>query len=325
MKLARRRFLHLAAGAAALVIVSRVARAQSYPSRPVHLVVGFPAGGGTDTIARLLAQSLSERLGQPFVIENRPGAGTNIGTEAVVRAPADGYTLLYVTAANAINATLYDKLNFNFIRDIAPVAGIVRLASVMVVHPSFPAKTIPEFIAYAKANPGKINMASAGTGNSSHVSGELFKMLSGIDMVHVPYRGGAPALQDLIGGQVHVMFDAIGNSLEHIRQGTLRPLGVTTAQRSDALPDVPAIDEFVPGYETSVWYGIGVPRNTPAEIVERLNKEINSALADPRMKARLADMGGTIITGSPADFGALIAAETEKWAKVVKFSGAKPD
>ncbi len=325
MKLARRRFLHLAAGAAALVIVSRVARAQSYPSRPVHLVVGFPAGGGTDTIARLLAQSLSERLGQPFVIENRPGAGTNIGTEAVVRAPADGYTLLYVTAGNAINATLYDKLNFNFIRDIAPVAGIVRLASVMVVHPSFPAKTIPEFIAYAKANPGKINMASAGTGNSSHVSGELFKMLSGIDMVHVPYRGGAPALQDLIGGQVHVMFDAIGNSLEHIRQGTLRPLGVTTAQRSDALPDVPAIDEFVPGYETSVWYGIGVPRNTPAEIVERLNKEINSALADPRMKARLADMGGTIITGSPADFGALIAAETEKWAKVVKFSGAKPD
>ena len=325
MKLARRRFLHLAAGAAALVIVSRVARAQSYPSRPVHLVVGFPAGGGTDTIARLLAQSLSERLGQPFVIENRPGAGTNIGTEAVVRAPADGYTLLYVTAANAINATLYDKLNFNFIRDIAPVAGIVRLASVMVVHPSFPAKTIPEFIAYAKANPGKINMASAGTGNSSHVSGELFKMLSGVDMVHVPYRGGAPALQDLIGGQVHVMFDAIGNSLEHIRQGTLRPLGVTTAQRSDALPDVPAIDEFVPGYETSVWYGIGVPRNTPAEIVERLNKEINSALADPRMKARLADMGGTIITGSPADFGALIAAETEKWAKVVKFSGAKPD
>ena len=325
MKLARRRFLHLAAGAAALVIVSRVARAQSYPSRPVHLVVGFPAGGGTDTIARLLAQSLSERLGQPFVIENWPGAGTNIGTEAVVRAPADGYTLLYVTAANAINATLYDKLNFNFIRDIAPVAGIVRLASVMVVHPSFPAKTIPEFIAYAKANPGKINMASAGTGNSSHVSGELFKMLSGIDMVHVPYRGGAPALQDLIGGQVHVMFDAIGNSLEHIRQGTLRPLGVTTAQRSDALPDVPAIDEFVPGYETSVWYGIGVPRNTPAEIVERLNKEINSALADPRMKARLADMGGTIITGSPADFGALIAAETEKWAKVVKFSGAKPD
>src|SRR3954447_16531901 len=295
----------LALAATVLPALAGGALAQSYPTRPVHLVVGFPPGGGTDLIARLMGQALSERLGQPFVIENRPGAGTNIGTEAVVRAPADGYTLLYVTASNAINATLYDKLNFNFIRDIAPVAGIVRLASAMVVHPSFPAKTVPEFIAYAKENPGKINMASSGTGNSSHVSGELFKMLSGVDMVHVPYRGGAPALQDLIGGQVHVMFDAIGNSLQHIREGTLRPLGVTTAQRNDALPDVPTIGEFVPGYETSVWYGIGVPKNTPAELIERLNKEINSVLADPRMKERMADLGGTIITGSPGDFGAL--------------------
>src|SRR3954471_5268845 len=319
----RRQFLHLAAGAAALPAVSRLTWAQAYPSRPVRWILGFTSGGNTDIISRLLGQRLSEQLGQPFIIESRPGAGTNIGTEAVVRAPADGYTLLYVTASNAINATLYDKLNFYFIRDIAPVAGIVRLASAMVVHPSFPAKTIPEFIAYAKVNPGKINMASAGTGNSSHVSGELFKMLSGVDMVHVPYRGGAPALQDLIGGQVHVMFDAIGNSLQHIREGTLRPLGVTTAQRNEALPNVAPIGDFVPGYETSVWYGVGAPRNTPVEIVERLRKEINAALADPKMKARLADMGGTIITGSPADFGALVAEETEKWAKVVKFSGAK--
>ena len=325
MKLERRQFLHLAAGAAALPVASRVAKAQAYPTRPVHLFVGFPPGGGTDTIARLLGQALSERLGQPFVIENRPGAGTNIATEAVVRAPGDGYTLLYVTAANAINASLYDKLNFVFLRDIAPVAGIVRLSSVMVVHPSFPAKTVPEFIAYAKANPGKINMASAGTGNASHVSGELFKMLSGIDMVHVPYRGGAPALNDLIGGQVHVMFDAIGNCLEYLKAGKLRPLGVTVAKGSDALPDIAAIADFVPGYETCGWYGIGAPKNTPAEIVDRLNNEINAALADPRMKVRFAEMGGTIITGSPADFGALVAAETEKWAKVVKFSGAKPE
>ena len=323
MTLPRRRFLHMAAGVAAFPALSRTTLAQAYPTRPVRLVVGFPAGGGTDTIARLLGQALSERLGQPFVIENRPGAGTNIGTEAVVRAPADGYTLLYVTAANAINATLYEKLNFNFLRDIAPVASIVRLASAMVVHPGFAAKTIPEFIAYAKANPGKINFGSAGVGNASHVSGELFKMLTGVDMVHVPYRGGAAALQDLIGGQVQVMFDAIGNSLQHIREGMLRPLGVTSAQRNPALPNVPPIGDFVPGYETSVWYGIGVPRNTPAEIVVRLNKEINAALADPKMMARLSDMGGTIITGSPADFGKLVEDETEKWAKVVKFSGAK--
>jgi tripartite-type tricarboxylate transporter receptor subunit TctC len=320
----RRHFVHIAAGAF-VPVFSRTAIAQTFPSRPIHLIVGFPPGGGTDTIARLLGQALSERLGQPFIIENRPGGGTNIGTEAVVRAPADGYTLLYVTAANAINATLYDKLSFNFIRDIAPVGAIVRLPSVMIVHPSFPAKSVPEFIAYAKANPGKINMASAGTGNSSHVSGELFKMLSGISMVHVPYRGGAPALHDLIGGQVHVMFDAIGNSLQHIREGILRPLGVTTATRSDALPDVPAIEEFVPGYETSVWYGIGVPAKTAPEIVEHLNKEINAALAERKVKDRLAEMGGTIMTGPPAAFGKLIADETEKWAKVVKFSGARPD
>jgi len=315
----------LALTVAMLPALSGRAFAQTYPTRPVHLVVGFPPGGGTDLIARLMGQALSERMGQPFVIENRPGAGTNIATEAVVRAPADGYTLLYVTAGNTINATLYDKLNFNFQRDIVPVAGLVRLASVMVVNPSFPAKTVPEFIAYAKANPGRINMASAGTGNASHVSGELFKMLAGIDMVHVPYRGGAAALQDLIGGQVHVMFDAIGNSLEHIRHHVVRPLGITTAKRNDALPDVPAIGEFVPDYETSVWYGIGVPKDTPATIVERLNREINSALNDPKVRSRFTDMGGTIIGGTPGEFRALVATETEKWAKVVKFSGAKAD
>jgi tripartite-type tricarboxylate transporter receptor subunit TctC len=305
--------------------VPRISCAQAYPSRPVRLVVGFPAGGGTDTIARLLGNALSERLGQPFIIENRPGAGTNIGTEAVVRASADGYALLYVTPANAINATLYEKLNFNFIRDIAPVAGIVRIASVMVVNPSFAPKTVPEFITYAKANPGRINMASAGNGNSSHVSGELFKMMTGVDMVHVPYRGGAAALTDLIGGQVQVMFDAMPNSIAYIKGGQLRPLAVTTAKRSQVLPDVPAVAEFVPGYETSGWYGIGVPKSTPAEIVDKLNTEINAALADAKMQARLAEMGATMLTGSPAEFGAHVAAETEKWAKVVKFAGAKPD
>jgi tripartite-type tricarboxylate transporter receptor subunit TctC len=325
MKFPRRQFLHLAAGAAALPAVSRFAWAQAYPSRPVRVIVGFPAGGTVDTFARMMGQWLSERLGQPSVIENRLGAAGNIATEAVVRAPPDGYTLLMVNPPNAINATLYEKLNYNFIRDIAPVAGIIRVPNVMVVNPSFPAKTVPEFIAYAKANPGKINMASAGNGTSIHVSGELFKMMTGVNMVHVPYRGGPPALTDLIGGQVQVMFDNITTSIEYIRAGKLRPLAVTTATRWEGLPDVPTVSDFVPGYEASSWSGIGVPRNTPAEIIDKLNKEINAALADARMKTRLADLGGTVLPGSPADFGKFIAEETEKWAKVVKFSGAKPD
>ena len=321
----RRQFLHLAAGAAALPAVSRIARAQTYPTRPVRIIVGFPPGGAADIAARLMGQWLSERLGQPFVIENRPGAGSNIATEAVVRAPADGYTLLLVSTSNAINATLYDKLNFNFIRDIAPVAGIIRVPHVMEVNPSVPAKTVPEFIAYAKANPGKINMASAGIGAAPHVSGELFKMMTGVDMVHVPYRGAAPALTDLLGGQVQVMFDTMPSSIEYIRAGKLRALAVTTATRSEALPDIPTVGDFVPGYEASAWYGVGAPKNTPAEIVDKLNKEINAGLADPKMKARLADLGGTVLAGSPADFGKLIADETEKWAKVVKFAGIKPE
>ena len=297
MKLPRRKFLHLAAGAAALPAVSRVAWAQAYPTRPVRIIVGLPPGGATDIVARLIGQWLSERLGQPFVIENRPGAGTNIGTEAVVRAPPDGYTLLLVGRRNAINATLYDKLNFNFIRDIAPVAGIIRVPLVMVVNPSVPAKTVPEFIAYAKANPGKINMASAGIGTPGHVAGELFKMMAGVDMVHVPYRGAAPALTDLLGGQVQVMFGTTVSSIEHIRAGKLRALAVTTATRSEALPDIPTVGEFVPGYEASAVFGIGAPRNTPAEIVDKLNKEINAALADPKIKARLADLGGAVLAG----------------------------
>jgi tripartite-type tricarboxylate transporter receptor subunit TctC len=325
MKLHRRTFLHLAAGAAALPAVSRIARAQAYPSRPVRIVVGFAAGGGVDIVARLIGQWLSERLGQQFVIENRPGAATNIGTEAVVRSPADGYTLLVADASAAINATLYDKLNFNFIRDIAPVAGIIRVANVMEVNPSFPAKTVPEFIDYAKANPGKINFASGGNGAPPHVSGELFKMMTGVDIVHIPYRGLAPALTDLIGGQVQVMFGTMPPSIEYIRAGKLRALAVTTATRSAALPDIPTVGEFVPGYEASTWYGVGAPKNTPVEVIETLNKEINAAFADPKMKARLADLGGILLPGSPADFGKLIADETEKWAKVVKFSGAKPD
>jgi tripartite-type tricarboxylate transporter receptor subunit TctC len=323
MKLPRRRFLRLAAGAAALPAVSRFAWAQAYPTRPVHLVVGFAAGGGQDVLARLLGQWLSERLGQSFVVENRPGAGGNIGAEAVVRAAPDGYTLLVIGPPNAINATLYDKLNFDFIRDIAPVAGISRMPNVMEVNPSFPAKTVPEFIAYAKANPGKINMATGGNGTSNHVSGELFKMMTGVNMVHVPYRGGGPALSDLIGGQVQVMFDNLNSSIEHIRAGRLRPLAVTTVTRSGALPDVPTVNDFVPGYEASVMSGIGAPRNTPLEIIDRLNKEISAALADPKLKARLADLGAAPMPLTPADFGRLIAEETEKWAKVVKFSGAK--
>ena len=325
LELPRRRFLHLAAGAAALPFGPHVAKAQAYPSRPVRIVVGFPPGGPTDTAARLIGQSLSERHGQQFVIENRPGAGSNIGTEAVVRAPPDGHTLLLAASANAINATLYDKLNFNFTRDIAPVAAINREPLVMLVNPSFPAKTVPEFIAYARANPGKINMASAGNGTPAHVSGELFKMMTGVDMVHVPYRGAGPALTDLLGGQVQAMFPGMSSSIEHVRAGKLRALAVTTASRSDALPDIPTVGDFIPGYEASTWSGIGAPKGTPAEIIDKLNKEINAGLVDPKVKARLANMGSTALPGSPADFGKLIAEETEKWAKVVKFSGAKPD
>ncbi len=325
MKLRRRQFLHLAASAAALPVASRVAWAQTYPTRLVRFVVGGPPGGPQDILARLMGQWLSERLGQPFVIDNRPGAGTNIAAEAVVRAPADGHTLLMIGAANAINATLYEKLNFNFIRDIAPVAGITRQTSVMEVHPSVAAKTVSELIAYARANPGKLNMASAGNGTPPHIAGELFKMMTGIDILHVPYRGGAPALTDLLGGEVHVMFDSIAPSIEHIRAGKLRALAVTTTTRSEALPDIPTVADFVPGYEASAFFGIGAPKSTSAEIVERLNKEINATLADPKMKPRLAEFGGTVLPGSPADFGKLIADETEKWAKVVKFSGARPD
>jgi len=317
MKLPRRKFLHLAAGTAALPAVSRIARAQAYPARPVRIIVGFAPAGGTDIMARLIAQWLSERLGQQFVIENRPGAGTNIGTEAAVRAPADGYTLLVATSVNAINATLYNKLNFNFIRDIAPVAGISRESHVMVVNPLVPTKTVPEFIAYAKANSGKISMASAGIGSGSHITGELFKMMTGVNLVHVPYRGLAPALSDLLGGQVQVTFASMPSSIEYIRAGKLRALAVTTATRSEVLPDVPTVGEFVPGYEASGWYGVGAPKGTPAEVIDKLNREINAALADPNMKARLADLGGTALAGSPADFGRHIADETEKWGRTL--------
>jgi tripartite-type tricarboxylate transporter receptor subunit TctC len=325
MKLPRREFLRLAAGAAAVPAISRIARAQAYPSRPVRWIVGFPPGGGNDIAARLMGQWLSERLGQPVVIENRPGAGSNIATEAVVNAPADGYTLLLVAPPHAVNATLYDKLNYNFLRDIAPVAGISREPLVMVVNPSVPVKTVPEFIARAKANPGKLNMASSGIGTSVHVSGELFKMMAGVNMVHVPYRGAGPALTDLLGGQVQVMFATMPSSIEYIRTGKLRALAVTTATRSSALPDVPTVGDFLPGYEASASFGVGVPKNTPAEIIDKLNKEINAGLADPKMKARFADLGGTVLPGSPADFGKLIADETEKWAKVIRAANIKPE
>ena len=325
MKIPRRNFLHLAAGAAALPAMSRVARAQAYPSRPVRIIVGFAAGGPADILARLMGQWLSERLGQPFVIENRPGAAGNIGTEAVVKSPPDGYTLLLATSTNAINATLYDKLSFNFIRDIAPVATISRNAFVMVAHPSMPAKTVPEFIAYAKANPGKINIASAGTGSAGHVFGELFKMMTGINTVHVPYRGAAPALADLVAGQVQAYFAPTAASIEYIRAGKLRALAVTTATRSEALPDIPAVNEFVPGYEASGWSGFGSPKGTPTEVIDKLNKEINAGLADPKIKAQLADLGSPALAGLPADFSRLIAADTEKWAKVIKFAGIKAE
>jgi tripartite-type tricarboxylate transporter receptor subunit TctC len=321
----RRQFLHLAAGAAALPAVSRGARAQAYPARPVRIIVGFAPGGATDIAARLIGQWLSERLGQQFVIENRPGAASNVATEAVVNAAPDGHTLLVVTSVNAINTSLYEKLNFNLIRDIVPVASIHREPFVMEVNPSVPVKTVPEFIAHAKANPGKINMASAGIGSGNHVAGELFKMMTGVNLVHVPYRGGGPALVDLLGGQVQVLFATMSSSIEYVRAGTLRALAVTTATRSPVLPDVAAVAEFLPGYESSFWTGVGAPKNTPAEIVDKLNKEINAALAEPKFTARLADLGGTALSGSPADFGKFIAAETEKSAKVVKFAELKPE
>jgi len=313
----RRRFLGLAAGAAALPAVSRIAWAQSYPARPVRIIVGYAAGGATDIAARMMGQWLSERLGQQFVIENRTGAAGNIATEAVVRAAPDGYTLLLDVDSNAFNATVYEKLKFKYIGDIAPVAGIIRHPFVMVVNPSFPVRTVPEFIAYAKANLGKVNMASAGVGSGNHLSGELFKIMAGVNMVHVPYRGEAPALADMLGGQVQVIFSTMPGTIEYIRSGAVRPLAVTTATRSETLPDIPTVGEFVPGYEAPGWGGIGVPKNTPTEIVEKLNKEINAALADPKLEARFADLGGTPLALSPAKFGKLIADETEKWVKVI--------
>jgi tripartite-type tricarboxylate transporter receptor subunit TctC len=324
MDFSRRQFLHPALAAIAVSAISPIARAQTYPARSVRIIVGFAAGGVSDILTRLVGQWLSERLGQQFVIENRPGAGGNIGTEAVVRAAPDGYTLLLVGPPAAINATLYDKLSFNFLRDIAPIASISREASVVVVNPSFPAKSIPEFITYAKSNPGKVNMASPGNGTAPHVSGELFRMMTGIEMVHVPYRGGTPALTDLLGGQVQVMFGVLPSSIGHIRAGRLRALAVTTATRLQALPDIPTVGEFVPGYEASAVYGLGAPRNTSAEIIDRLSRAVNAALADSTMKARLAELGGSPLQSSPAEFGKLIVDETEKWAKVVKFSGVKP-
>ena len=324
MKLPRRKFLYLAA-AAALPAISRSAWAQAYPTRPVRIVVGFAPGGVTDVVARLIGQWLTERLGQPFIIENRPGGGANIGIEAVVRAPADGYTLLVIGTTAAINATLFEKLNYNFIRDIAPVASIIRVPHVMQVNPSLPVTTVPEFIAYAKANPGKISMGSGGNGSPAHVIGEHFKMMTGVNLVHVPYRGGAPALTDLIGGQIQVAFIDMAGSIEYIRAGKLRALAVTTATRSEALPDIPTIGDFVPGFEASQWVGLGAPKNTRSEIIGKLNTEINAGLVDPKLKARFADLGGTVLPGSAADFGKLIADDTEKWGKVIKFSGAKPE
>jgi tripartite-type tricarboxylate transporter receptor subunit TctC len=325
MKLPRRQFLHLAAGTATLPAVSRTAKAQSYPTRPVRLIVAIAAGGSQDTVARLIAQSLTERLGQQFIIENRPGDASNLGTEFVVRAPADGYTLLLANTSNAINAALYEKLNFNFIRDLAPIASIGRIASVMEVNPSFPTKTVPEFIAYAKSHPGKINMASGGTGNITHLQGELFKAMAGVDMVHVPYRGEALALTDLIGGQVQVLFGGVPPAVEHIRAGRLRALAVTPAARIEALPGVPTIGEFVGGYDASAWYGLSAPRNTPTELIDALNGAINAGLRDPNMKARLSDLGVAVLPGLPTDFAGLISAETEKWAKVIRSANIKPE
>src|SRR2546425_2056786 len=322
MKLARRQFLQLVAGAAALPVVPRVAGAQGYPTRPVRVIVGFVPGQALDIATRIMGQWVSERLGQQFIIENRPGAGGNIATETVVRAPPDGYTLLAIGSNNMINATLYEKLNYNFICDIAPVASVYRVPQVMEVNPSFPAKTVPEFIAYAKAHPGEISFASAGNGSVAHVTGELFKMMTGVDMLHVPYRGAPPALTDLIAGQVHVMFDNLPSSIEHIKAGRLRPLALTATTRLEALPDVPPLGDFVPGFETSAWAGIGAPKNTPAEIIDQLNREINAALADPTVKARFTDIGGEVLALSPTEYARRIGEETDKWAKVIKFSGA---
>jgi tripartite-type tricarboxylate transporter receptor subunit TctC len=326
MKLPRRRLLHLAAGAAALAGGVRVSLAQTYPARPVRIIVGGPPGGTLDIFARLIGQWLSERLGQPFVVENRAGgAGNTLATDVVVRAAPDGYTLLLVAIANAINATLYEKLTYEFLRDIAPVASLARVPLVMEVNPSVPARTVPEFIAYAKANPGKINMASAGNGTSPHVAGELFKLMTGVELLHVPYRGSPPALTDMLGGQIQVMFDLMPSSLALIRAGRLRALAVTTAARSPALPDVPTVSEFLPGYEASTWQGLGVPARTPTDVIGRLNREINAGLADPRLQARIAETGAVPFAGSPADFGKFMADETEKWGKVVKLAGIKPE
>jgi len=325
MRLPRRKFLHLAGGIATFPAVLRMAKAENYPYKPVRFIIGYTPGGSADIAARLIGQWLSERLGQSFIVESRPGAGSNIGTEAVIRSAPDGYTILLVAPANAINATLYSKLNYNFIRDVAPVAGIIRFPNVMEVNPSVPAKTVPEFITYAKANPGKINFASSGNGSTIHMSGELFKMMTGVDIVHVPYRGSAQALTDMLGGQVQVMFDNVPTSLEHIRSGKLRPLAVTTSMRSEVLPDVPTIADFVPGYESSAWYGVAVPKGTPPEIIDLLNRGINAGLADPKLKARFAELSAAVLPGSPDAFGKLLVDETEKWAKVVKFSGASAD
>jgi tripartite-type tricarboxylate transporter receptor subunit TctC len=325
MNIPRRSFLHLAAGAAALSGLPRVARGQTYPTRPVRIIVGYPAGAATDLVGRLMGQWLSAQLGQQFIIENRAGANSNIGTEVVTRAAADGYALLMVTSSNSINTTLYDKLNFNFNNDIVPVAGVVRTPLVMVVNSSVPAKTVPEFIAYAKAHPGEISMAAPGIGSPQHVTGELFKLMAGVSIVSVPYRGGAPAFADLLGGQVQVYFPALIGAIEYIRTGKLRALAVTSAIRSEVLPDIPTMSEFVPGYEASFWLGLGAPKNTPTETINKLNKEINAALADPKIKARLADLGGTVLPGSPADFGKLIADETEKWGKVIRAANIKPE
>jgi tripartite-type tricarboxylate transporter receptor subunit TctC len=325
MKLLRRNFLRLAASAATLPAMARFAWAQSYPARPVRIVVGFPAGGTTDIGARLTAEWLSERLGQQFIVENRPGAGTQLATEAVASASADGYTLLMATASNAINATLYNRLNYNFLRDIVPVAGVIRSPFVLEVHPAVPVKTVPELIEYAKANSGKMNMASFGTGTSSHLTGELFKMMTGVEMQHVPYRGSAPMLVDLLSGQVQLAFDNLPASIEHIRSGKLRPLAVTTTMRSEALPDIPALGEILPGFESSAWIGIAAPKSTPAEIIEKLNKEINAGLADPKIKARFAELSGMVLGGTPADFGKLIAHDTEKWGRIIRTANIRPE